>query len=114
MTGYTEDEIVGKKSLEINLWKNPEDLRKIVEGVKAKGEVRDYQAHFLTKIGDIFGSMSASVIKSDDVPHILNITWDISGCKTAEQKMQEAGRGAGFETSGPEGMFSQQSPGGPS
>ena len=114
MTGYSEDEVIGKTSLEINLWKNPEDRRKIVEGLKAKGEVRDYEAHFLTRTGEIYGSMSASVIELDGVPHILNITRDISGRKTAEEKMQEAGKGAGFETPVPEGIHSQQSPGGPS
>ena len=102
MTGYTEDEIIGKTSLEINLWKDPEDRKKIVEGLKVKGEVRDYKARFLTKKGEIYGSMSASVIELNGEPHILNITRDISGHKTAEEKMQETGKDAEFEIHVPE------------
>jgi len=85
ISGYTEEEIVGKTSLEINIWKNPEDRRKIVEGLKAKGEVRNYEACFLTKDGEIYGLMSASIIELNGEPHIINITRDITERKQAEK-----------------------------
>jgi len=85
ITGYTEEDIAGKTSLEINIWKDPEDRRKIVEGLTAHGEVRDYEASFLTKTGEICGVMSTSVIELNGVPHILNITRDITRHKRAEE-----------------------------
>jgi len=84
ITGYTEEDVIGKTSLEINIWKDPEDRRKIVEGLQAYGEVRNYEARFLTKTGEIYGSMSTSVIELNGVPHILNITSDITKRKLAE------------------------------
>ena len=112
MTGYTEDEVVGKTSLEINIWKDPTDRKKIVEGLKARGEVRDYEARFLTKSGEIYGSMSASFIELNGVPHILNITRDLTRRKLAEEKQQEVLKGAGFDTPLPDGKQNQPSPGG--
>ena len=89
ITGYTEEDVIGKTSLEINIWKDPEDRRKIVEGLQANGEVRDYEASFLTKTGEIYGLMSTSIIELNGVPHILNITQDISDRKQAEEALQE-------------------------
>jgi two-component system cell cycle sensor histidine kinase/response regulator CckA len=63
ISGYTEEETVGKTSLEINIWKYPEDRRKIVEELLAKGEVRDYEVSFLTKNHELF---------SDDPSFILS------------------------------------------
>jgi PAS domain S-box-containing protein len=87
ITGYTEEDVAGKTSLEINIWKDPEDRRKIVEGLQASGEVRDYEARFLTKTGEIYGVMSSSIIELNGVPHILNITHDLTGRKQAEEAL---------------------------
>ncbi len=87
ITGYTEEDIAGKTSLEINIWKDPEDRRKIIEGLQANGEVRNYEARFLTKSGEINGVMSTSIIELNGVPHILNITHDITEQKRAEEAL---------------------------
>lgn len=87
ITGYKREEVIGKTSLEVNIWKDPEDRRKIVEGLQARGEVRDYEAPFLTREGEIIGLMSAVIIQLDGEPHILNITRDITEHKRAEEKL---------------------------
>ena len=35
ISGYTREEVIGKTSAEINIWKNPEDRRKLVEELQA-------------------------------------------------------------------------------
>ncbi len=84
ISGYSREQAIGKTSLEINIWKDPEDRRKIVERLRARGEVRNYEAPFLTRDGEIYGLMSATIIELNGEPHILNITRDISERKQAE------------------------------
>ncbi len=87
--GYTESDILGKTSLEKNIWVNAEDRNKLVEGLKKDGSVQNLEAQFRKKNGEIvFGLMSASVIMFGGVPHIINITRDISERKQAEEVLQ--------------------------
>jgi PAS domain S-box-containing protein len=87
ITGYAAEEVIGKTSLEINIWKNPEDRIKIVERLKAKGEVRNYEACFLAKNREFYGLVSASIIELNGEPHILNVTRDITDRKEAEDAL---------------------------
>jgi PAS domain S-box-containing protein len=89
--GYTEEEIIGKTSIEYNIWGNVEDRQRLVEGLKNEGAVTNLEATFRTKSGDIrYGLMSASVIELDGVPHIINITRDITDRKLAEKVLKES------------------------
>ena len=48
LTGYTRDDVMGKTSLDINIWKDPEDRKRLVEGLMKKGHVKNLEARFLT------------------------------------------------------------------
>ncbi|MBI5295674.1 MAG: PAS domain S-box protein [Chloroflexi bacterium] len=90
ISGYTREQAIGKTSTEINIWKNPEDRRNVVEGLKATGEVRNYEAPFLAQDGEIYGLISAVIIELNGEPHILNIVRDITERKRAEQALHES------------------------
>ncbi|HPG39923.1 MAG TPA: PAS domain S-box protein [bacterium] len=88
ITGYTRDMIIGKSSLECNIWVNPDDRKKLVEGLKKDGKILNLKAQFRTREGRIIvGLMSATIISIHDVPCILSITRDITDIVNAEQAL---------------------------
>ncbi len=83
--GYNEAECIGKTSLELNIWADPADRKRLVDGLRNNGEVTNLEARFCAKDGSIrYGLMSASVLELDNIPHILSITRDITERKRAE------------------------------
>ncbi|MFA6412402.1 MAG: PAS domain S-box protein [Syntrophales bacterium] len=88
---YTEEDIIGKTSIEYNIWENIEDRQRLVDGLRKDGEVTNLEAVFRTKSGGIrYGLMSASVIDLDGVPHILSITRDITDRKRVHDALRES------------------------
>ncbi|MBA4318871.1 MAG: hypothetical protein C0412_10760, partial [Flavobacterium sp.] len=85
ITGYSDDDVIGRTSIEINIWDDPDDRKKLVAGLKKNGKVENLEARFRMKDGAIsYGLMSASVIYLNGVSHILSITRDITERKKAE------------------------------
>ncbi|MGD0342703.1 MAG: PAS domain S-box protein, partial [Bacteroidales bacterium] len=86
--GYSEEEIIGKSSLELNIWVDPDDRRNLVKELEAKGVVKNFESRFLAKDGTIkYGLMSALLIDLDGVHHILNVTRDFTSRKHDEDAL---------------------------
>lgn len=87
---YSEDEILGKTSLEINMWHNPADRKRFVHGLKTQGIVENFEAKLCTKSGKISDTLvSATIIELEGVPHILSTTKDITDRKRAEEEIRK-------------------------
>jgi PAS domain S-box-containing protein len=88
ITGYTEENVIGKTSLEINIWYDIEDRKLMVNELKSSGEVKNQEARFLSKSGTIIiGLITASLLDLDGEPHILTIIRDITIRKHAEEAL---------------------------
>jgi len=84
--GYTAKEVIGKTSLELNIWVDPGNRITLAKELQEKGRVENFEAIFRKKDGSIAnGLMSASLIDLDGVPHILNVTKDITARKQIEE-----------------------------
>ena len=91
MTGFTEDEVIGKSSIEINLWNDPDDRHKMMEALKKDGFIRNWENKFRMKNGQLKTALlSAKIINLNGAPHILTVTRDIGDIKKAEEALRES------------------------
>jgi diguanylate cyclase (GGDEF)-like protein/PAS domain S-box-containing protein len=89
ITGYKPQEVLGKTPLEINLWADPNDRKRLIEALRQNSECRNFEARFRTKDGTLFwGMVSSSVMELDGVPCYLSITRDITAAKLAEERIR--------------------------
>ncbi len=89
LTGYSFEDVKGKSSLDINIWVNPEDRKRLIEGLQKNGEVIGLEAQFRYKDGSIrTGLMSAKIIKVNNENCIISITRDITERKLAEDAIK--------------------------
>jgi two-component system, cell cycle sensor histidine kinase and response regulator CckA len=107
--GYSRDEAIGKTSLDLGLYCDPADRAKMVDGLQAKGFVRDLEIRCRRKDGRIITiSLSVSKVLKSDQQFIYGVIRDITERKLAEeetarltsqlqqaQKMESVGRLAG-------------------
>ncbi|MBA3011125.1 MAG: PAS domain S-box protein [Proteobacteria bacterium] len=89
--GYTREETIGKTSLELDIWKNTDDRKRLIEGLKEKGYVENLEAVFCGKEGRIRdGLMSARIMKMNDQNVIMSITRDNTERKRAEIELKRS------------------------
>lgn len=50
LMGYTAEDVIGKRSIEIDIWNNLEDREKLIEGLKEFGIVDNLESTFFRKI----------------------------------------------------------------
>ncbi|MCW9034592.1 MAG: PAS domain S-box protein [Rhodospirillales bacterium] len=91
VTGYTREEIVGRKTSELNLWADPNDREKLVAGLKRDGQVLNLEGVFNNKDGSTYqGFMSACIIELDGHPHIISTTKNVTDFKEALKNAEQA------------------------
>jgi PAS domain S-box-containing protein len=87
ITGYSEDDVIGKTSVKLNIWSEQERRKDLVKKLLANGRVENYEAKFQRKDGSILdGVMAASLIEIDGKTHILSETRDITAVKKLDDE----------------------------
>ncbi len=79
MTGYRPEEVIGKTTLELGLWANPDDRSVFVRELNHEDDVREKQIEFRMKSGAIIiGLLSAKKIAAFGQECILTSVSDIT------------------------------------
>jgi len=79
MSGYTAAELIGRSSLELDIWADPEDRRRFSREMASGKDVLSFEARFRRKDGTIFwGVFSVSRMEFKGIPCLLSITRDIT------------------------------------
>ena len=87
LSGYEREEVIGKTSLEINIWDDPQDKERLVEAIKRTGFAKNMEARFRRKDGRILtGLASARILRLNREDVVLTITRDITQREAAEQE----------------------------
>jgi PAS domain S-box-containing protein len=93
-SGYSREEIIGKKLDDINVWSRLSDRDHIVKELKKNGVISNYEADFVAKDGHTrTGLFSARLIEIEGEVDLLSITRDISdGFEFPDHICQSIGR----------------------
>ncbi|KAF0219874.1 MAG: PAS/PAC sensor signal transduction histidine [Geobacteraceae bacterium] len=87
--GYRRDEVVGRTSLELNIWETPEARSRFLQALREDGKVRDLEANFRGKRGDHFvGLLSSEVIEIKGEQCLLILVNDITERKRMEAEIE--------------------------
>lgn len=86
--GWTREESVGRTSLDLGIWENPQDRLRLVEAIGRTGVCENLEARFVCKDGHVMvGLMSAHVIKLKGQVCVLSVTRDITARKETEERI---------------------------
>jgi len=86
--GYKREEVIGRTSLELNVWADPDDRRKMVEVLQRDSVCENLEVRFQRKSGQMFWVLvSASVIMLDGISCVLFVIRDISAAKAASERL---------------------------
>ncbi len=90
LTGFTREEVIGKTSVELDIWADPADRRRLVEELKKHGRVTNLEARFLRNDGTtLTGLMSATILMLKGRPHILSVTRNIEEMKRTQDALRD-------------------------
>lgn len=91
VTGHSRQDIIGRTSQDIQLWKCPEDRARFIEPLEKQGRARDLEINFLTKFGEERTALdSADLVELDGEKCIIAIFKDITERKSLEKQLRQA------------------------
>lgn len=106
-TGYSKDEVIGKTTLELNLWKNNENRTEILKMLRPKGSFENLEFELIQRNGSFMtGILSGTVINLNNEPHTVVVVHDITIRKNYEKELKEKNRELEIANAEKDKMFS--------
>ena len=88
LTGYRRDELVGKTSLEMGLFVNPQSRRRVIEELERTGHVKNMEVEFRRKDGrQVLCSISGQFMTIGQERFLLAVIRDVTEFKRMQEMM---------------------------
>ena len=90
-TGFTRDEVIGRTSVELATWENPQEREDLIQRIKTRGYVRNEQVLRRTKNGNLLNMwVSGDIIEIQGQKCLLSMSMDITNRIKAEAELRES------------------------
>ncbi len=88
--GFCREEVIGRTTLMLGIWPNPEDRNRLIERLKAGEPVRNLELTFKTKSGDLRHILvSSDLVELSGTLCLITVGNDITARKRAEDMLRE-------------------------
>lgn len=88
ITGYTRDNMAGRALEDVGLFASPADYDRLVQGLIAREEIRNYETEFITASGDVLTvSISAEIVMLGDESCTIATIEDITEKRALEKEV---------------------------
>jgi len=89
-TGFSPEEVRNRSTVDLHLWASESDRERYVKGIREQGKVREMEAIFRAKSGEILiGLVSGESIELNGQPSLLTIIRNITDRKVAELELEK-------------------------
>jgi PAS domain S-box-containing protein len=89
MTGYTREEVIGRTSIDLNIWVEPEARKAIVKKLREEGRVSNHEVKFSMKHNRVRSMLwSAERIDLDGEACMIAVCKDITDIKLAAEERE--------------------------
>jgi PAS domain S-box-containing protein len=87
-SGYSRDEVVGRTSIELDVWENPAERQRLWDDVRRSGSIRAREVRLRNRFGKLSTMLaSGAMIEINGEDHLLVMMVEISHRKQAEAEL---------------------------
>ena len=89
--GYERDEVINSDPLSLGMWASAEDRTSMVDTLRERGRISDFETVFLTKTGEVRDVLAvAELVDVAQERYVLGLTLDITERKQALEALRES------------------------